>query len=763
MTTPRSSRREALARDAIAGVVVFLVALPLCLGIALASGAPAIAGLVSGIIGGIVVGSLSGSHVSVSGPAAGLAAIVLTQIANLGSFAAFLLAVMLAGVLQLGFGLLRAGALSKFFPTAVIKGLLAAIGILLILKQLPHLVGYDADYEGDTSFAQLDGHNTFSALLAAARALLPGAAIVGVTCLAILIVWDKSGLKKTIVPGPLVAVLAGTGLSEILAAAGSTWAITPSHLVSVPVVGHNGVGWDDLLHAPDFSQILEPGIYVAAVTLAVVASLETLLNLEATDKLDPLRRVSPPNRELCAQGVGNVLAGLVGGLPMTSVIVRSSVNAHAGSRSRMSAVFHGVLLLIAVLLLPTAINRIPLSALAAVLIVTGFKLASPAVFKTMWAHGKAQFVPFVVTIVAIVTTDLLKGVVVGIVVSASIILWNHRRNGLRTIREQHVGGMITRLELVGQTTFLNQAALRAALDALQPGEHVLIDARMSDYIDADILSVIDEYTKEVLPARDVHVSLLGFKDRHPIGDRIEYVDVSTREVQQALTPARVLQHLKEGNERFVTGQRLHRDLVRQVDATAKGQHPMAAVLSCIDSRAPAELVFDLGIGDIFSCRLAGNVGSRKALGSLEFACKVAGAKLVLVLGHTQCGAVKAACELEELHLDAETATGLTNLGGITQTIAESVRIELAHTDGGARSGPEFVDRVAEINVRHTMRWIQEHSPVLSAMIVAGEIALVGAMYDVATGRVTFLDAAAVIHPPPASKPAPVVPANGLTS
>jgi carbonic anhydrase len=734
-----SSGGNTLARDAIAGVVVFLVALPLCLGIALASGAPLMAGITSGIIGGIVIGTLSGSHVSVSGPAAGLAAIVLAQIATLGSFDAFLLAVLLAGGIQIVFGVLRGGALSKFFPSNVIKGLLAAIGILLILKQIPHLVGYDADWQGDTSFEQADGSNTFSALVDAARAMLPGAALVGFASLAILIVWDKTRLKKTVVPGPLVAVVAGTVISELLHRAGSSWAIAQSHLVTMPVVGQDGVGYGDLVRFPDFSRIADPAIYVAAVTIAIVASIETLLNLEATDKLDPLRRQSPPNRELFAQGVGNSVAGLIGGLPMTSVIVRSSVNANAGGRTRMSAVFHGVLLLVALLFLPTVMNKIPLSSLAAVLLVTGYKLANPNLFKSMWAQGKSQFLPFVATVVAIVLTDLLKGVIIGIIVSASSILLAHRKHGLHVIREEHAGGVVTRIEFAGQATFLNRAALTATLDACKRGDHVLIDARIADYVDADIIALITEYVKEIAPARGLKISLLGFKDRYPIEDKVLYVDFSSRELQASLTPSRVQKLLKEGNERFVSGQRLHRDLVRQVDATADSQHAMAAILSCIDSRAPCELLFDQGIGDIFSVRLAGAVASRKAVGSLEFACKLAGAKLILVLGHTRCGAVKATCEFAAQGVDANTATGLTHLGSITESITEAIQLEGGTTGASELSDQRFCDRVAARNVELTMQWIVDHSPTLAAMVERGEIAVVGAMYDVATGRVEFLD------------------------
>jgi carbonic anhydrase len=339
---------KSLTRDLTAGLVVFLVAIPLCLGIALASGAPLQSGLLSGIIGGIVVGALSGSHISVSGPAAGLAAIVLAQIQGLGSFQAFLAAVFLAGVLQVVFGLVKAGRLSNFFPNSVVRGLLAAIGVLLILKQFPHLIGHDKDFEGEMSFAQPDGDNTFSAIGTALRSLLPGATLIGLVSLALLVVWDRTSLKKTIVPSALVAVLVGTVINEILGAAGSDWLVTGKHLVEVPVIGKNGVGWSSMFDSPDWSRLFDAKVLLAALTLGIVASLETLLNLEATDKLDPHKRVSPPDRELFAQGVGNMLAGLAGALPMTSVIIRSSVNVNAGARTRLSAIWHGVLLVVSI-------------------------------------------------------------------------------------------------------------------------------------------------------------------------------------------------------------------------------------------------------------------------------------------------------------------------------------------------------------------------------------------------------------------------------
>ncbi|MCK5940918.1 MAG: SulP family inorganic anion transporter, partial [Planctomycetes bacterium] len=334
--TPTAEKGGFVGRDLVAGVVVFLVALPLCLGIAHASGAPLHAGLISGIIGGLVVGLLAGSPLTVSGPAAGLAAIVVAQIKGLGSYEAFLTAVMIAGALQLVLGAVRAGGLANYFPNSVIKGLLAAIGVLLILKQLPHLIGHDSDDMGNLAASQGDGENTFTSLIKMLGDLLPGAALVGLVSVAVLITWERTKLKKMLFPGALAAVLIGTLINELLLGLGSSWAIGAKHLVGVPVVSGEGGSFTDLLAFPDLSRLFDPQVLIAGVTLAIVASLETLLNLEATDKLDPLRRSSPPSRELLAQGAGNLVAGAIGGLPVTSVIVRSSVNATAGSRTRLS-------------------------------------------------------------------------------------------------------------------------------------------------------------------------------------------------------------------------------------------------------------------------------------------------------------------------------------------------------------------------------------------------------------------------------------------
>jgi carbonic anhydrase/SulP family sulfate permease len=731
---------SSLTKDLAGGLVVFLVALPLCLGIALASGAPMLAGLVSGVVGGLLVAWLSGSHTSVSGPAAGMVAVVLAQVAVLGSYEAFLVAVILAGAIQILLGALRAGFIAAFFPSNVIKGLLAAIGVILILKQIPHVVGHDANPEGDMGFLQSDGQNTFTELFASLINLEPGATVIGLVSLAVLLAWDRSRFKNSLVPAPLVVVLLGVVVNLAMKSTGSSWAIEASHLVQVPMAASLGEFFR-ALPSPDLKAFGDPAIIMAAVTIAAVASLETLLNLEAVDKLDPRKRVSPPNRELMAQGAGNMVSGLLGGLPLTSVIVRSSVNINAGAATRLSAFFHGVLLCLLVLFAPAWLNQIPLASLAAVLLFTGLKLASPGLFRQMWSEGRSQFVPFIVTTVAIVFTDLMTGVLIGLATSLAFILHSNYRRPLLRFMEHHVSGDVLRIEFSNQVSFLNRAVLEQALESVPVNGHVVLDARNTDYVDPDILDLIEDFRRQTAPARNLKVSLVGFKDRYVMEDEIQYVDVSTREVQAQLTPERVLQFLKEGNERFVTGRRLTRDLARQVDATSAAQYPMAVVLSCIDSRSPVELIFDMGVGDAFVIRIAGNVAKEKVLGSMEFACAVAGARLVLVMGHTSCGAVKAAVDLFETGNTASKATGCEHLDALVNEIQKSiVPGTKPHGDWVTKETKLiYVDDVAKRNVATTIAYIRSASRSLRELEAAGKIAILGSMYDIKTGRVTYLE------------------------
>ncbi len=484
--------------DAPAAIVVSLVALPLCLGVALASGAPLVAGLIAGIIGGIVVGALSGSHLMVSGPAAGLTAILIAAIAELGDFRALLAAVVIAGALQLVFAAVRAGLVGYYFPSAVIKGMLSAIGLVLILKQVPHALGYDADAMGDQSFRQADGENTFSALTRALDVYAPGAVLISVISVVLLAVWPRTPLARLrMLPAPLVVVLLGVALNAILAATASAWALGAAHLVHLPFASGGTTFWQEL-SLPRWSGFVDPAVWRIGITLAVVASLETLLSLEATDKMDPYKREAPPNRELFAQGIGNTLSGLVGGLPITGVIVRSAANVEAGARSRWSAILHGVILLAVVTAIPGALNRIPIAALAAILLYTGWKLAHPAIARRMYALGPSQAIPYFVTVGAILLTDLLVGIAIGMAVGAFFILADTLKSPPFT-EVSAPGAVLRRLELHASVNFLNKGALLSELERVPDGSRLELDGRQVRRIDLDALEVIHNFT---VAARD---------------------------------------------------------------------------------------------------------------------------------------------------------------------------------------------------------------------------------------------------------------------
>lgn len=723
--------------DTVAGSVVFLVALPLCLGIALASDAPLISGLLAGIVGGIVVGALSGSHTSVSGPAAGLTAVVAAQIAILGSFQGFLVALFIAGLIQIAFGALRCGFIAAFFPSSVIKGLLSAIGIILVLKQLPHLVGWDANVIGEMSFWQSDNENTFSELVRMFSHLNEGALVIGLGSLLMLLLWDRSKwLKATQIPAPLVVVALGVASYFILQRFGGVWSIEAKHLVQVPLTDSVLA----LFTQPDFSRIGDIAIYTSALTIALVASLETLLNLDAVDRIDRQQRVSPPNRELLAQGVGNTLLGLLGGLPVTSVVIRGTVNINAGAKTKRSAVIHGLFLLVAVVAFPQVMNLIPLSCLAAILIATGLKLINKKIVVQMWNAGMNQFVPFAVTVLAIVFEDLLIGVGVGLATSALFILHSNLRRPLQWVEEQHFNHKVFRLVLANQVSFLNRASLARTFEQLQSGDHIVLDGSHTIYMDADIVDLIRDFRENSAPARGVNVSLVGFKESLALENKVSYAEHSTNEFQRNLLPSQVLQILKNGNDRVRRGQRLDRDLSRQISATSDGQFPIGAFLSCMDSRASVELIFDLGIGDIFSTRIAGHVVSEKVLGSLEYACAVAGAKLIVVMGHTRCGAVSAAIDAFKAQTPIEQTTGCEHLGTLVHDIQKVVSRNdtVSFGEKGTTQRERVEEWIVRENVSECMTTIMKESTMLRTMINDGKIAIVGCIYDVRDGNVEFI-------------------------
>ncbi len=500
-----------IKNDFPASVVVFFVALPLCLGIALASGAPLFSGLIAGIIGGIVVGSLSGSQLGVSGPAAGLAAIVFTAISDLGGYENFLLAVVLGGVIQLLFGFLKLGIIGYYFPSSVIKGMLTGIGIIIILKQIPHFFGYDVDPEGDFGFFQVDGENTFSEIFQTINHISIGSTLIAVIGMAIMLFWDTILSKKakffTVIQGPLVAVVLGI-VYYIITQGNTTFAIAAENLVSVPVPEDTS-SFLNQFSTPNFSAISNPKIWIVAFTIALVASLETLLCVEAADKLDPEKRVTPTNRELLAQGGGNILSGLIGGLPITQVIVRSSANVQSGGKTKLSAIIHGFLLLISVILMPSILNKIPLSVLAAILLIVGYKLAKPALFVKMYKLGWKQSIPFVVTVLGIVFTDLLTGISLGLAVGIVVILIKSYQNShFLHIEDKSNGLNRIKMTLAEEVTFFNKGAILKELDAIPNDTHLEIDVRKTRYLDNDIVEILEDFSEKT-NAKNIKVTLVS--------------------------------------------------------------------------------------------------------------------------------------------------------------------------------------------------------------------------------------------------------------
>jgi MFS superfamily sulfate permease-like transporter len=485
--------------DLPAGIVVFFVAVPLCLGIALASGAPLFAGIIAGIVGGIIVGIASGSSVGVSGPAAGLAVIVFSSIAQLGgSWEAFLAAVVLAGIIQIALGYAKAGFIAYFFPSAVIKGMLTGIGLLIILKQIPHALGWDKDVEGDLSFDQSDGQNTFTEILNAFQYFTPGAVVIGVISLAILIFWDTVLSKRhkifQLIQGPIVVVAVGIVMDYCYQNGILNFTLESDHLVNIPVPENIGDFFGQFT-LPDFSALSNLEVYKVAFVLAIVASLETLLCVEATDKLDPAKRITPTNRELKAQGLGNVISGMIGGLPITQVIVRSSANIAFGGKSKLSAILHGGFLLVGVITLANVLNMIPLASLAAILIMVGYKLAKPSLFKQMYQLGWEQFVPFVATVVAILLTDLLRGITFGLIVGFFFALRHsyrnsHRMNDIVTTEEGH---QIHHIVLAEVVSFFTKASLVKTLETIPENSKVIVDGSKTKSIAYDVIDLINDF------------------------------------------------------------------------------------------------------------------------------------------------------------------------------------------------------------------------------------------------------------------------------
>jgi carbonic anhydrase len=716
--------------DVVAAIVVFLVAIPLCLGIALASGAPLFSGILSGVIGGLVVGSLSGSQVSVSGPAAGMAAVVITAITQLGDFNAFLLALALAGIFQILVGTLRAGFIVEYVPSNVVQGLLCAIGILLIIKQLPLAFTLSTDLkELQAHLLETTEGLTFAPLYNFSSHINSGATIISLFSFAILLFFEKTSIKMLKgVPAAIIVVIAGILLNEAFILSNSVFAQNDTHLVNIP---NNGSFFNlfNQLQYPDWSAWSNPKIYLYGAIIAIVASLESLLNIKAAEKLDKKRRNCSKDQELIAQGAGNFAAGLIGGIPVTSVIVRTSVNIQAGGKTKMATILHGFFLLFAVLLIPGWLNKIPLSSLAVILIYTGYKLTKPSIYKQIYNQGADRFIPFIATVVSIVIFNLLAGILIGLAISLFYILKTNSQARLDIINEIYPNGATNRLVLPQQITFLNKASLVAELNSIPKNSQLIIDARYSHYIDKEIVELIKEFQTEQAPHKQIALNLIGFKDHYNIHNYIDFINVTTYDVQTNLTPREVLTILCEGNQRFLNDTRIHRSPKIDIKYTAQTQHPMAVVLGCIDSRVPVETIFDMSFGDLFCVRVAGNVVNNDVLASIEYACHVVGAKLIVVLGHTRCGAIQAACDgVEKGHISELLAK-----------IKPAVNAEIETTIDRTSQNTDFMKHVTTLNIANTLQQIYHDSEILKLMIDQDEISMVGAIYDVESGKVTFDD------------------------
>jgi len=713
-------------RDIPAGIVVFLVALPLCLGVALASGAPLLSGIISGIIGGIIVGLLSESPSSVSGPAAGLAAVVFTAIEDLGSFEIFLAAVVLAGIIQVIAGILKAGFVANYIPSNVIKGLLAAIGLILILKQIPHALGYDMDAENDFSFTQPDGENTFTELLKVTNFFKWGAMVVMIFSFAIMLLWEKTSLKKfKFISAPLVVVFSGVLLNLFFKKFIPGLFIEATHTVNLPMFS----SVSETVNFPLLKAFANYRVWIAGFTIAIIASLETLLNLEAVENLDPRKVVASPNKELIAQGVGNTLSGIIGGIPITSVIVRSSVNINAGAQTKLSTIFHGGLLLASMLFLAPVLNLIPLSSLATILIFTGYKLAKKELFIDMYKQGMNQFIPFMATVLGILFTDLLFGIIIGSVVSIFYVLKSNFRNPYTVHTEKLSIGDTIRIELSGQVSFFSKETMKKTLWDLPEDAKVILDATYTDFIDHDILELIKDFKDTVAVERNIRLNIIGLKNKFENENQLQFTPVLDKETQQKFKPSEILDLLKSGNKRFVEGISTEKYLKQQMTATSTKQNPIVAIVSCIDSRTSPELIFDTGLGDIVSIRIAGNIINKEIIESLELSCKELGTRLIVVLGHAFCGAV--AYTIHEGKDNALTA----NVSSKINRAVERCDCERSKIT----ENRETFDEVIKGNVKDSMNDILTESPYLKDQTEKGNIGIVCGYYDTTTGEVNFMN------------------------
>lgn len=620
--------------DLSSGLVVFLVALPLCIGIAFASDAPVFSGILAGIVGGTVVAAISKSPLSVSGPAAGLTVVVLSSVSELGSYEMFLSALLFAGVLQLAFGFLKAGIIGSFFPSSVIKGMLASIGIILLLKQIPHALGYDRDYEGDFNFFQNDDKNTFSEIYEAIMLITPGPFIISVISLVGLILWDKFNMtKKLYVHGAFIVVVVAVLINYFFESFFPSFWVASAHLVRLDAIDSVSEFFNSFT-LPDFRGYNNPAIYLIGVKVALIASLESMLSVDAIDKLDPLRRYTPKSHELKAQGVGNIVSALIGGLPVTSVIVRSSANIDAGARSKMSAIFHGIFLLIAVVLIPKYISKIPLSALAALLMVVGYKLTRISVIKEQYKKGWEHFIPFAVTIISILFTDILIGIGIGTSVALFFILRRNVMNPYVYNKQDSNYGVMVKIELSEEVSFLNKASIIYKLSRVPKNAHVIINGSKAKYIDPDIMEIIEDF-KISAPSNNIKIEIVDVEDKYELIENEEMDKIIQQDYAKLFT-----------NNKDWVKEKLAQDST-YFAKLAQGQSPKFLFIGCSDSRITANEITGTDAGEMFIHRNIANLvmdTDLNLMAVLQYSVEVLKVHHVIVCGHYGCGGIKAAVD-----------------------------------------------------------------------------------------------------------------------
>ncbi|PJZ53836.1 SulP family inorganic anion transporter [Leptospira adleri] len=704
--------------DVSSGLVVFLIALPLCIGIAFASGAPILSGLIGGMVGGLIVSWIGKSPLSVSGPAAGLTVIVLDSIQTLGNFNDFLFALCIAGILQIILGFLKAGILSNFFPSSVIKGMLAAIGIVLILKQIPHAVGYDIDYEGDFNFFQSDRENTFTEIWNAFLRFTPGAVFLFIVSFCAILFWEKFQLhKRFLLHGSLIAILISILLNEVI----GTWfpilSVGSEHLIQPIRLGNVFDLFKDEYH-PTFSQWKNQAVYWIALKICVVMSLETLLNLDAIEKIDPERRIVSKNRELIAQGTGNLISGILGGLPITSVIIRSSANLQAGAKTRLSAFLHGVFILLSLMLIPDWISKIPLASLAAVLLIVGYKLTDYRILKLQYKKGTDQFIPFFATIVGIVFTDILIGIGIGCAFSIFFIMRRNILNPYEFNKKDKTYGVEVRIDLSEDVSFLNKSSMLYKLDQVADNAHLIIDGSKSKYIDPDILEIIEDF-KISARARNI---------------KLEIIDVTTSYEKIKNRPFDLVaqqdyQKLFENNRIWVE-EKLNQnpDYFKNL---ALGQAPQYLLISCSDSRISVNEMTGTNAGELFVHRNIANLvidTDMNLMSVLQYSVEVLKVKHIVVCGHYGCGGVKAAID-GKYHglIDA----WLRNI----KQVYRMNRKEL----GSILDEDKKHQRLVELNVREQVYNLSMTTIVQNAWSQGAELQLHGWVYDIKEGKILDLD------------------------